>query len=317
MGLSIPPLPKLFKTSKSKKVDKFLCGLPQKPLVDYSKQNIPVPDWVDKYDGFNLTSYKHGFTINGRKTVTVAIYWDSNMTSGFARIYLIDDDGNPYANTDKILKEMEYREGVQPVGYWVVDGKFYRFQDRPKELLPPSEIEIRDISISMTNMKESWEQFPMAPDYDTVQKLEQAQYDVSAMLSEEKHGFARKHMEGIREQISGLQSQLEQIDKNLNVMYEKAADGMNLLEQYGISVNLDDEPKEPEKIAVDCDISSLYPNSILKYIGAATIRRMPGGSYNVTPKDLKYNPNSGDMVHDTGNGLTAVYSYGKWEVMNP
>jgi hypothetical protein len=51
-------------------------------------------------------------------------------------------------------------------------------------------------------------------------------------------------MENLREKIKNIQGQLEQIDKNLNEMYEKAADGMNLLEQYGISVNLDDEPEK-------------------------------------------------------------------------
>ena len=61
----------------------------------------------------------------------------------------------------------------------------------------------------------------------------------------------------------------------------------------------------------------MYPNSILKYNGEATIVRMPDGSYKVTPKGLKYRPTAGDMVIDTRNGLNAVYSSGKWEIVNP
>jgi hypothetical protein len=70
---------------------------------------------------------------------------------------------------------------------------------------------------------------------------------------------------------------------------------------------------------VDYDISSIYPTNILiKYAGEATIMRMQDGSYVVTPEPLKHHPKAGDLVHDTGNGLTAVYtSYGKWEVVNP
>ena len=314
MGFSVPLLPK----PKKNYLDRFVSRLRNKQTNSVSGQNIPVPDWVDKYDGFTLTSYKYGFTIDGYNS-TVAIYWNDGMTSGFARIYLIDKDGKPYANIDKILKEMEYRESVHPVGYWVVDGKFYRFQDRPNKLLPPSDIEIRDSIVSMSRMKEQWDKFPMAPDYSTVEKLVLAQFDVSAMLNEEKHGFARKNMENLREKIKNLQEQLGQIDKNLNEMYEKAADGMNLLEQYGVVVNLDDEPEKPKKLVVDCDFSSLYPHDTLKYIGEATIVRMHNGLYNVTPRGLNHNLMNGSIVHDTGNGLTAVYSYGKWdalEVMN-
>ena len=167
-------------------------------------------------------------------------------------------------------------------------------------------------------MYDDWKDFPNAQDWDTVCKLHEAKMAVDNLRVEEKYGYEQKNIDNLRKKIKEIQTQIAQAEKNLNEMYEKAADGMNLLEQHGIVVNLDDdEPKEPEKIVVDYDIASIYPTNVPKYAGEASIMRMYDGSYVVTPKPLKHHPNAGDLVRDNGNGLIAVYTSGKWEVVNP
>lgn len=182
----------------------------------------------------------------------------------------------------------------------------------------PSDENIRNAIYDIGSMYDDWKDFPNAQDWDTVCKLREAKMAVDNLRVEEKYGYEQKNIDNLRKKIKEIQTQIAQAEKSLNEMYEKAADGMNLLEENGIAVNLDgEEPKEPEKILVDCDIASIYPTSIPMYAGEASIVRMPDGSYKVTPKGLKYRPTAGDLVHDPGNGMTAMYAYGKWEVMIP
>jgi hypothetical protein len=219
----------------------------------------------------------------------------------------------PFVQMKGIWKELHEDNQTHSITYDITeDGKVHNDMGDF-----PSENDIKVAIYDISQMYDDWKDFPNAQDWDTVCKLHEAKIAVDNMRVETKYGHEQQNIDNLRKKIKEIQTQIAQAEKNLNEMYEKAADGMNLLEEHGIVVNLDDEPKEPEKQSVDCDIASLYPTSLLKFIGEATIVRMQDGSYVVTPKPLNHHPNAGDIVVDRSNGMTAVYSYGKWEVVNP
>jgi hypothetical protein len=124
----------------------------------------------------------------------------------------------------------------------------------------------------------------------------------------------------MRKKIKEAQEDIARVERNMNEMYEKAADGMNLLEQYGVKVNLDGEPEapvEPKEVPPEGDFTIPDPNDVqLSFVGAATIMRNASGGC-LVEMDNHAIPRIGDIVIDPNNGLQAVYSMaGKWEIVN-
>lgn len=321
MGISLPKLPKIRPFSfGANSSASGLANAPRKPRVrKLPIEIVPPPEWVEKIDGYFVSSCMwHDSGRFGGCFVVKYVPNDLSVSKyldwGFVKIYASDDlNGTPFVQMKGIWKEIHDDHATHSIAYDITEDG--RIHNELGEF--PSDDNIRVAIYDISQMYDDWKDFPNARDWDTVCKLSGARMAVDNLRVEEKYGHGQKNIDNLRKKITEIQTQIAQAEKNLNEMYEKAADGMNLLEQYGIVVNLDEEPKEPEKPSVDCDFSSLYPTLSLKFIGEATIVRMQDGSYVVTPKPLNNHPNAGDIVVDRSNGMTAVYSYGKWEVMNP
>lgn len=319
MGISFPKLPKIHLfSSGSKSSASASPDAPRKPRIKKLPiEIVPPPEWVEKVDGYFVSSCK--WHDSGRFGSCFVVKYEPDRLSGdwdwgFVKIYAAGGMNEPpFAQMNGIWKELHADKQTHSITYDITeDGKVYSDMGEF-----PSDHNIRGAIYDISQMYDDWKDFPNAQDWDTVCKLHEAKMAVDNLRVEEKYGYEQKNIDNLRKQIKEIQTQIAQAEKSLNEMYERAADGMNLLEEHGIAVNLDEEPKEPEKILVDCDIASIYPTSIPKYAGEATIMRMYDGSYVVTPKPLKHHPDAGDLVQDPGNGLTAVYSYGKWVVVNP
>ena len=319
MGFMLPKLPKInLFSSNAESSASGLANAPRKPRVKKQPIGIvPPPDWVEQIDGYFVSSCM--WRDSGRVGGCFVVKYDPNdrnvsWDSSFVKIYAADEvNESPFVQTKGIWKELHEDKHTRSMTYDIAeDGKIHSAFGES-----PSDDNIRDAIYDIGSMYNDWRDFPNAQDWDTVCKLRDAKVAVDNMRVEEKYGFGQKNIDNLRKKIKETQIQIAQAEKILNDMYEKAADGMNLLEQYGIAVNLDDEPPEPEKIEGNCDFASMYPTSMLNYSGEATIVQMSDYSYKVTPKGLKHLPTAGDMVRDNGNGLTAVYSSGKWEVVHP
>ena len=319
MGISFPKLPHIHLfSSNAESSASGLANAHRKLRVKKQPIGIvPPPEWVEKVAGYFVSSCK--WHDSGRFGGCFVVKYDPNNLLGdwdwgFVKIYAAGGMNEPpFAQMKGIWKELHADKQTHSITYDITeDGKVHNDMGDF-----PSENDIKYAIYDIGQMYDDWKDFPNAQDWDTVCKLHEAKMAVDNLRVEEKYGHEQKNIDNLRKKIKEIQTQIAEAEKNLNEMYEKAADGMNLLEEHGIAVNLDEEPKEPEKIAVDCDIASLYPTSILKFTGEATIVRMNDGSYVVTPKSLNHHPNAGDLVRDHGNGLTAVYSYGKWVVVNP
>lgn len=319
MGFTLPKLPKInLFSSNAESSASGLATAPRKPRVKKLPiEIVPPPEWVEYIDGYFVSSCK--WHDSGRFGGCFVVKYDPNTLSGdwdwgFVKIYAAGGMNEPpFAQMKGIWKDIYEGKKTHSITYDITeDGRIYN------ELGEfPSDDNIRGAIYDIGSLYDDWRDFPNAKDWDTVCKLHEAKMAVDNLRVEEKYGHEQKNIDNLRKKIKEIQTQIAEAEKSLNEMYEKAADGMNLLEEHGIAVNLDEEPKEPEKILVNCDIASIYPTNVPKYAGEATIVRMNDGSYVVTLRQLKHLPNAGDLVQDPGNGLTAVYSYGKWVVLNP
>ena len=318
MGISLPKLPKInLFSSGAESSASGLADAPRKPRVKKLPiEIVPPPEWVEKIDGYFVSSCM--WHDSGRFGGCFVVKYEPDRLSGdwdwgFVKIYASDGMNEPpFVQMKGIWKYIHDDHATHSIAYDITeDGRIYN------ELGEfPSDDNIRVAIYDISQMYDNWKDLPNAQDWDTVCKLHDAEIAVDNLRVEEKYGYGQKNIDNLRKKIKEIQTQIAQAEKNLNEMYERAADGMNLLEQHGIVVNLDEEPEEPEKMVVDCDFSSLYPHDRLKFVGEATIVRMNDGSYVVTPKPLNHHPTDGDMVHDPGNGMIAVYTIGKWVVLN-
>ena len=323
MGISFPKLPHIHMFSSD--VESTTSGLlfPSKKLrVKRPPTDIVPPEWLEPIEGYHIAwCCKRD---NGRFGDCLVVGYHPNDFStsedmGFAMVYVLEDKDisswmeKPFCRMKEIWKELYEDKLTHSVTYDITeDGRIYN------DMMGfPSDDNIRDAIYDISQMYDNWKDFPNAPDWDTVRKLHEAQQAVDSMRVETKHGWMQKDIEKYRKEIKEAQEEIARVERNLNEMYEKAADGMNLLEQYGVKVNLDEEPVEPQKAPPEGNFTIPDPNDVhLNFVGKATIMRNASGGC-LVEMDNHAIPRIGDIVTDPNNGLSAVYSMaGKWEIVN-
>lgn len=282
--------------------------------------DIMPPDWVEDIPDYHISScwWKGAGACGAMIVMTYMADDPCNCVRGFAKVYaLVDVDpyektGNPFPQMKGIWKELSRhnKRGQYTISE---DG---RIRNDMGDF--PSDNDVKAAIYDISSMYDSWAKFPEAEDWNSVQKLHEAWGIVEQFKDEEKNHWAQDHIGEMRQKIKELQNDIAQVEKNLNEMYEKAADSMNLLEEYGIKVNLDEEPEEPKKMVED--EGNGYPFQIpdpidlkLNFRGKARILLRPDGGCDVE-LDSPTIPRLGDVVVDPMNGYEAVYSMaGCWE----
>ena len=124
----------------------------------------------------------------------------------------------------------------------------------------PSDLEIDKAVFDIVALYENWRKFPNAPTLEIVKKLMSAMESVDKMRYEESHKSIHNSIDLMRGKIKSLQKHIADSEKKLNEIYENAADSMNLLEQYGVKVDLNDMPeKEADELVEEelWDISDM------------------------------------------------------------
>ena len=294
---------------------------PSKKLrVKRPPTDIVPPEWLEPIEGYHIAWCRK--RDNGRFGNCLVVSYHPNDFStsvdmGFAMVYVLEDKDisswmeKPFCRMKEIWREIHKVTKTHGITYEMSeDGRIYN------DMMGfPSDDNIRDAIYDISSMYDSWKMFPNAPDWDTVVKLHEAQQAVDQMRVETKHEWMQKDIENMRKKIKETQEEIARVEKNLNEMYEKAADGMNILEQYGVKVNLDEELVEPKPPEGDFTIPD--PGDVhLNFVGKATIMRNASGGC-LVEMDNHAIPRMGDIVTDPNNGLSAVYSMaGKWEIVN-
>ena len=271
--------------------------------------DIQPPEWIECFPDYSLNSCKWR-KCGGTGTVIVAKYVSVESCSMFAKVYAVSSDlATPFPNMKGIWKTLHDLSEKRSIGYSISeDGKVVSSDG----FSHPSDLEIDNVVYDTVGLYDNWRKFPKAPTHEIVKNLMSEMESVDKMRHEESHKSIHNRIDMLRERIKSLQKDIANSEKELNEIYENAADSLNLLEQYGVKVNLDEEPVEHKPPEGDFTIPD--PSDVqLNFVGKATIMRNTSGGY-LVEMDNHAIPRIGDVVVDPNNGLSAVYSKaGKWE----
>lgn len=205
-------------------------------------QDLPcLPEWIERIPGYNINSCKSRKC--GRDCyVVVAAYVSIEACSAFAKVFAVSSDlATPFSNMKGIWKTLHDRSKKESIGYSISeDGKVFSDDG----FSHPSNFEIDKAVYDTVALYDSWRQFPQAPNLDVLRELLVAKSAVELMQLEELNGTIRKDIEDLRECMRRDREEISKCENRLTTIYENAADGMNLLEKYGVKIDL----SEPEPI---------------------------------------------------------------------
>ena len=203
---------------------------------------IPTPDWVEKIDGHNTECFEMG----GYDVGVIAVCYkpDHTLGVGFAKVYIVDNEtGNPFPQMKGIWEETKNRDATSKLDVMFRNLYSKCGIDEDGRLTGafgvPDVMAINKVIQDMLVVWDEWREFPNVSDFSMVKRLQQAKKDVAAMQSQMTHKYIEKDIEEYRKEIKESQEKIAKLEKELNEICEKAADGMNLLEEHGVKIDLD------------------------------------------------------------------------------
>ena len=311
MGYTVPKLPTVSQQSFPRT---FGLG---KPRISRPPYDVLPPNWLVCPNGYHIQSCRmHEW----RGNHSIAVYFQVNpygpefgLSYDFAKVYAVDDSGNLFPQMDGIYNELNKREyGFN--GFCVsVDGRITEAVVGGG----PNQEHVNAAAHDTMAIYDRWKHFPAADNWELVVQLEEALNAVQRMQNEEKYGSIKQNIERLRDDIKRAQNDISQLEGSLTVIYEKAADGMNLLEENGVKVDLD-APSESENDNDEYygfDDSTLRNSGFLTPMKSAHVMRNPYGGCSVQLSDGS-SPKLGDVAVDANNGLRALYtSNGVWSLL--
>lgn len=237
-------------------------------ILDESRKDIPLPDWAERIEGYEAKASRY-YTFGYGLTVLTYVP-KKTLGLGFAKIVIMNKDGLPAKFMPGIWNAMAERsEGEE---YHIdSDGRI-----RGKFGIPDKDELVGCISRMIAHI-DTFKKFPNETDADVAKSLNDALHDVHRMTTEEK--FIQSDISQMRQHIQELQERISQRDKELNEIYEKAADAMNLLEEHGYNVDLSKENLGIKEEECEETLSSYMPiddSSIFTVSGGNGISYIPG-----------------------------------------
>ena len=179
---------------------------------------------------------------NNATTILSRYSPESTMGIGFDIITIVDK-GNVNMVFNKMLGVWEYLKKISSnLGIKVEgDGKLrnvFGFLD---------EQELLNVARTVLEVHSHWRKYPNESSYDDVLRLEMAKDTVDRLKYH--HRWIKGEMDEMKTRIEESRKRLEELDNQLNQMFESAADSMNLLEEHGY----------PQKMEYD-DHGNLVPD---------------------------------------------------------
>ena len=216
---------------------------------------IPTPAWAERIEGYSEEAFdiSSGPSYDGEKIVVVCYKPDRTLGVGFAKVYMADKGlKNAFPQMRGVWKETKsrmdskkldvlYRQNISRCKI-DDDGRVsssFGIPDLPS---------LMDVVQEMYTVWLDWHEFPNASEFSMVKRLKQAKRDVAKMQREMSENRINGEIEDIRQSIKEAQERIVKLEKDLNDICEKAADAMNLLEENGVKVDLDDEKDEDDDV---------------------------------------------------------------------
>ena len=240
-------------------------------LTPDDKKNIPVPEWVEKFDGFREEAYELG---TNPRVIVVQYLPTTTLGVGFMMIHIVDSKfGGRVPMMDAMYKVLHDapREHALVVEneYTITEGGLIR-----GAFGCPNVGILSNIVAALISLYYEWVDFPNETDYEMVKKLQQARMKVIAMNQQVNSKDIERRIEKQRRKIQDAQESIAELEKELTSIYEEAADSLNLLEEHGVDVSDSDKwderkldsvfeyPFSTDDLTIAYDPSSiLNPNS--------------------------------------------------------
>lgn len=238
-------------------------------ILDTNHKDIPLPAWAEQIEGYEAKASRY-YTFGYELTVLTYVP-KKTLGLGFAKIVIMNKDGLPAKFMPGIWNAMVERSAGEE--YHIdSDGRI-----RGKFGIPDKDELDRCIS-NMTALIDIFKKFPKETDVAVASSLNDALCDVQRMTFEEKS--IQRDINQMRQRIQELQERISQRDKELNEIYEKAADAMNLIEDRGYKVDL-----SKENLGIEEEVcGEMYCSSDLSLSGS----------------DLTYSPSSAGITYIPG-----------------
>lgn len=207
-------------------------------LTPDDKKNIPVPEWVEKFDGFREEAYELG---TNPRAIVVQYIPTTTLGVGFTMIHIVDSKfGGRVPMMDAMYKVLHDapREHALAVEneYTITEGGLIR-----GAFGCPNVGILSNIVAALISLYYEWVDFPNETDYEMVKKLQQARMKVIAMNQQVNSKDIERRIEKQRRKIQEAQESIAELEKELTGIYEEAADSLNLLEEHGVDVSDSDK----------------------------------------------------------------------------
>lgn len=209
---------------------------------EWPKKYTILPDWVERCEGFYPTAWILKVKTLSNATINLVTYEAGPNASepSFAKI-VFSENNIPFKQMKNLCAAVSKynKEELQLHGMGVSKnydmGEDGRIRDKTRQFLPDA-FSVENAIDDLYMQYEDWRRFPDVEDYDTMVKLSFAWKHVEAMQNEEHSGGIKKTIEKIRSDIKKSQARIAKLEKEQNELYEKAADALNLLEEYGFDL---------------------------------------------------------------------------------
>ena len=203
--------------------------------------DIQPPEWIEAIPGYSLNSCRWR-KCGTAGAVIVVKYVSIESYSVFAKVFAVSSElatppelATPFSNMKGIWRELHEWSMNRGTGYSISeDGKVVSADG----FSHPSDLEIDKAVYDTVALYENWQKFPQAPTLEIVKKLMFAMEMVDKMRYEESHKPLHNKIDLLRDKIKSLQKDIANSEKELNEIYENAADSLNFLEQYGYNVTV-------------------------------------------------------------------------------
>ena len=204
--------------------------------IFYQELSCP-PEWIEQIPGYDINSCKVRRFRPVGDFVVVVKYVSVEHYRAFVKIFALEDlEHPPFSSMNYIWQEMHRWSEENKTWYVVSSDGWVLSHDG---MSPPTEHEIDKAVYDTIILYRRWRPFPQAPTFDVLEKLHSAKSAVERMQNEELNGNIRQNIERLRDDIKRAQDDISKLEGGLTTIYENAADGMNLLEKYGIEIDID------------------------------------------------------------------------------
>ena len=269
-------------------------------------RDIDLPDWFEQIDGYSVWACKTLGIYDTHEVVAIGYRSASfeEFIQGFVKVYVLEDDGKPFPQMKGIWEAVSKSMNND---YFTIDknGRICSIVNG----LPPDASEVHAAVKSIMCIYNEWRSFPQVSDYATVRQLVSAMVAIESMLKEENHGYMKERIEKLRDSIKSETETIAAIEKEMNQIYERAADGMNLFEKHGIPI-----PTECVEDKKASDGELIRSNTLsLDFKGNANILLRPDGGIDV--RKSWTDDTMGDIVIDKGNKMMAVFDGHDWDLI--